>query len=256
MSYSRILIVVAGNMAAGKDTLADLLAARIPEAERDSFAAPLKDCVHLKTGIPMWVLQADATVKNDAKYGAYGKTPRKLMQEEGEEARQRIGLTVWMDRLADRFLQGCTRVLVVSDGRHPEEEMIALRERISGRALVVLVRVVRPGWPVNRDHVSESRVADAPDSLFDYKIVNDGTKEDLAAKAEILAYAIQLRAQTGKPQETAWKVVCGQKAWTMPFRSQYDAGLCATQPMVRCEVCGTHSEHEFKSVDLTSVMVK
>jgi hypothetical protein len=256
MSYSRILIVVAGNSEHGKDTLADALAARIPEAERDAYAAPLKSCVHLKTGIPMWVLQADARVKNDPKHGAYGKTPRKLMQEEGEEARQRIGLTVWMDRLSDRFLQGNTRVLVVSDGRHPEEEMAALRERINGRALVVFVRVIRPGWPVNRDHVSESKIADAPDSIFDYKILNDGTKEELLAKAEILAFAIQLRAETGKPQETAWKVVCGQKAWTTSFRSQVDAGLVATQPMTPCEVCGKTSDHDFRSVDLTSVMVR
>lgn len=256
MSYSRILIVVAGNMGAGKDTLADALAQRIPGSERDAYAAPLKECVHLKTGIPMWVLQSDAAIKNDPKYGAYGKTPRKLMQEEGEESRQRIGLTVWMDRLADRFLAGNTRVLVVSDGRHPEEEIAALRERINGRALVVFVRIVRPGQPINRDHVSESKIADASDSIFDYKIVNDGSKDDLFAKAEALAFAVQLHAQTGKTQDTAWKVVCGDKSWTTPFRNVVDASLCSTQPMIPCEVCGKHDDHNVKPVDLSSITVK
>jgi hypothetical protein len=256
MGFSRVLVVVCGNAEHGKDTLADALAARIKESKRDAFAAPLKTCVHLKTGIPMWVLQAEGKIKSDLKYGAYGKTPRQLMQEEGEEARQRIGLTVWMDRLADRFLQGNDRVLIVSDGRHPQEEMTALREKIGDRALVVFVRVVRPGHPVNRSHVSESRVADAPDSLFDYKILNDTTREALIAKAETLAFAILMHAQVGKKADKTWKVVCGDTSWTMSFRNRMDAELCAVQPMVPCEVCHTNADHKVVEVDLAPLIVK
>ena len=191
----RILIVIAGNANHGKDTLADMLAGQIPDSDRDSFAAPLKVCVHLKTGIPMRILNGSQRDKEDPDQGAYGKTARKLMQEEGEEARQRIGLTVWMDRLADRFVRGNTRVVVVSDGRHPEQEMTALRGRIADYAHVVFVRIVRPGVPVNRDHISETAIADASDEIFDHKIVNDGGLEDLSLKAEALAVSIQMRAK-------------------------------------------------------------
>jgi len=188
---NRILIVVCGCAGHGKDTLADMLAGQIPDADRDAFAAPLKVCVHLKTGIPMRILNGSQRDKEDVDQGAYGKTARKLMQEEGEEARQRIGLTVWMDRLADRFVRGNTRVVIVSDGRHPQQEMTALRERIADYAHVVFVRIVRPSVPVNREHISETAVADASDEIFDYKIVNDGLIGDLLLKAEALAVSIQ-----------------------------------------------------------------
>lgn len=199
-TFGRILLVVCGNMGAGKDTLADAVHALVPGSERDAFANPLKQCVHLKTGIPMWVLNGPAAVKNDPKHGAYGKTPRKLMQEEGEEARQRIGLTVWMDRLADRFLASHTKLMIVSDGRHPGEEIVALKERIGSQALVLFVRVRRPGdetWKEN-NHVSESRIAAMSDDQFDYVVVNDETLDDLKEKkARQLAVSAILRAMTG-----------------------------------------------------------
>jgi hypothetical protein len=256
MHHSRVLVVVAGNAGHGKDTFANAMAASRSDVGRDAYAAPLKHCVHLKTGIPMWVLQADAAVKNDPKYGAYGKTPRKLMQEEGEEARQRIGLTVWMDRLAERFLASQDRILVVSDGRHPEEEMSALRERIGDRALVVCVRIVRPDVPVVRDHVSETRVADVPDSFFDYKVVNDGSPEDLAAKAETLLHVVTARAMTGKKSAPAWKIVCGNKSWPMTFSSDVDANMCAVEPMQPCPICGLTKDHYVMPVDASCVMVR
>ena len=198
MVGQKIVVVVAGNMHHGKDTLADMLAERIESSRRDSFAAPLKVCVHLKTGIPMDILMGPASVKNDERFGRYGKSPRKLMQEEGQEARDRIGNTVWMDRLRDRALREPERVTIVSDGRHPQEEVTGIRETMPKGSLFFGVRIFRPDEPIRAGHPSEDKIAAAPDDLFDFKVVNDGTLEDLAAKAEQLADAIVLTAKHGK----------------------------------------------------------
>jgi len=187
----RYLVVVAGNAGHGKDTFSDLLAQEIPGATRDAFAAPLKLCVHFKTGIPLEVLNGPQSVKNSVEHGAYGQTPRRLMRDEGEEARQRIGKTVWMDRLAERFLAGTDSVRIVSDGRHPEEEMLALRARLVAseqNARLLLVRIVRPSVLVDRSHISESAVADAPDTLFDRIVLNVGSIDELREHAKRLAY--------------------------------------------------------------------
>lgn len=188
----RTLVVVAGNAGHGKDSFANFMASFCEDVVRDSFANPLKRCVHLKTGIPMEVLNGPQEVKNSVEHGAYGQTPRKLMRDEGEEARQRIGKTVWMDRLADRFLADGASVWIVSDGRHPEEEMVALRARLADKARLVLILVERPSVPVDMTHISESAIAKADRTLFEMIVANTGTLDDLRQAAKNAAYVLGL----------------------------------------------------------------
>ncbi len=202
----RMLIVVAGNAHHGKDALADRIAIVLTSVRRDAFAAPLKMCVHLKTGIPMDVLNGPPEVKNNTKYGRYGKTPRLLMQEEGQEARERIAKTVWLDRLVERAQSAPERCTIVSDGRHPTEEIVRARALLGAQGTFLGVRVVRPSEPVRRGHPSEDRIADAPDSLFDVIVCNDGTLDDLAAAARQVADLAILRAKTGKKRPKGWIV--------------------------------------------------
>jgi len=138
----RVLVVVAGNKGHGKDVTADALAELLPDARRDAYAAPLKVCVHLKTGIPMDVLNGPQSVKEDPKFGRYGQTPRKLMQDEGQEARERIGPAVWMDRLVERTRAAQERCTIVSDGRHPNEEIVGVRAALGSHGLVLAVQQV------------------------------------------------------------------------------------------------------------------
>jgi hypothetical protein len=193
----KLLIVVAGNAHAGKDSLADRIAASMSSCRRDAFAAPLKECVHLKTGIPMDVLNGPPGVKNDPQFGRYGQTPRKLMQDEGQEARDRIAKTVWMDRLVERAQSAQERCTIVSDGRHPQEEIVGVRASLDARGTFLGVRVVRPGEPVLAGHPSEDKIAAAPDSLFDVIVCNDSTLDDLALAARQVADLVILRAKTG-----------------------------------------------------------
>jgi len=194
----RIVIVVAGCMHHGKDALADRIRDAFPDARRDAFAAPLKMCVHLKTGISMDILNGSPEVKNDPKYGRYGFTPRKLMQDEGQEARDRIGKTIWMDRLVERAQRAPEQCTVVSDGRHPDEEIGGVRTAMDARDTVLAIRVVRPSEPVRRGHPSEDKIADAPDAMFDVKVINDGTLDDLTAAAQQIADLAVLRAESGQ----------------------------------------------------------
>lgn len=258
MSYRRILVVVCGNLHHGKDTLADALKELIPDSIRDAFAAPLKMCVHLKTGVPLEWLN-DPTKKDDPKWGVYGQTLRKLMQDEGEEARQRISLTVWSDRAVDRHEQGQARVRIISDGRHPDQEIVAVKERVSKDTLVVAVRVKRPGYPIKRGHPSEDKIADAPDSSFDVNTLNDGTREEfIATKAQQLADYIYLWALTGKRLKAGWIVRCpngARQRWAHAEKS--DASVLAVAPgrsSNPCTDCGTNGAHKVEPANFDGLL--
>ncbi len=248
MHPQKIIVVVGGNAGHGKDTLADMLSRLLPDARRDAYAAPLKVCVYLKTGIPMDILNGPVSVKNDPRFGRYGKSPRKLMQEEGEEARQRIGLTVWMDRLRERALAEPERITVVSDGRHPEEEFDALRSSLPEGSLFFGVRVVRPSVPVDISHVSESRVAAAPDSLFNAIVLNEGTIADLEEAAQQLADAIVLRAKGQTKAPKGWIVRCpsGSRV-SEAFANAAEAAALAGARLSPCPVCRTGAKHEVEA---------
>jgi hypothetical protein len=250
----KIVIIVSGNAEHGKDVLSNMLAEMLPQSRRDSYAAPLKMCVHLKTGIPLEILNGSAEAKNNPKLGRYGKTPRKLMQDEGELARQNIALSVWMDRAAERALSAPARITIISDGRHPEEEINQMRAQIEqAKGLAVSVGIRRPSMPVSRGHPSEDRIADAPDSLFGYVVVNRFGEEgwsdsdafvDLQAKARQLADAIVLRAKGARRPE-GWAVVCpgGRGRLCEALLRQDEAQILAAQPAAPCGSCGTAENH-------------
>ena len=206
MAGQQIIVVVAGNMRHGKDTLADLLAELLPDARRDAYAAPLKMCVHLKTGIPMDILNGSTEQKEDELLGRYGKTPRKLMQEEGEEARERIGKTIWMDRLVERALDASERITVVSDGRHPKEEVEGVGERLGTSDVTLGVLIRRPSIAVVPGHPSEDKIAAEPNETFDAVVLNDGTLDELRAAAQQVADLVVLRAKTGLKQPEGFVV--------------------------------------------------
>lgn len=214
MVGQRVMVVVSGNMHAGKDSLADLLAGMIPSSRRDSFAGPLKLCVSLMTGIPMEILNGPASVKNDVRFGRYGMTPRQLMQDVGEWARAHISKTIWRDRAADRCLAAPEHVTIISDGRHPEEEITGLRDYL-GDHLTFAVRIVRPDMPLKLGHPSEDKIAEVGDEIFDFKVMNDAPRDvndahpefethfqTLVAKAQQLANAIVAKDRPAEPPAT------------------------------------------------------
>lgn len=219
MVGQKIIVVVSGNAQHGKDTTSDLLALLLPDARRDSYAAPLKECVHLKTGIPMDILNGSTEQKESELLGRYGKTPRLLMQEEGQEARDRLGKTVWMDRAVERARNAPERITIISDGRHPKEEIEGVHTRMKTGDLVLGVRVVRPSVGVTLGHPSEDKIAAEPDETFDAVITNDGSLDDLKAAAQQVADLVILRAKTGLKRPEGFVVTLGE-------------GTRASEPMV------------------------
>lgn len=240
----KTLVIIAGNAQHGKDTISDWLAEMIPHSRRDAFADPMKLCVSIKTGIPLDILNGIEEVKNDPRFGRYGKSPRELTIIEGQTARKEISETVWIDSLVTRFKRSGEHVTVVSDCRYPNEEGTHIRENLGKDAEVLLVLVRRPDKPVKRGSPTEDLIADANESDFDYVIRNVGTLDELKAKARQLADAVVLRAKTGKANPKGWIVVCpdGQR-WREPMALENEAKFLSAQLMVPCRVCETTDPH-------------
>lgn len=196
----KIVIIIGGNAGHGKDTLAGTLALQLgrwADTRVDAYAWALKQVVHLKTGIPMDILLGDKELKESYVHPLTGKTARQLLQDEGETTRRDYGYLVWAWGTRERARFGRERITIITDARHPKEELHWMRDSIDF-ARVFLVKIRRASVPVLRGHPSEDFIADEPDSTFDFIIENDGTKKDLAEAARELARACVLLAKTGK----------------------------------------------------------
>lgn len=177
------VIVVCGNKHHGKDELAGFLKEQLPDSEIRAYADPLKEAVAIILGVPLeWMYDQD---KKESVI-RYGHTLRHWLQWFGTEiVRDQVDERAWTHRMGDHVLQsGCTTV-IVPDGRFVNES-IALRAYLKADAQIVTVRVLRPGYPVDLTHRSESEVANMPDSDFDHVVINDGSLEDLRARANRL----------------------------------------------------------------------
>jgi len=183
----RCVIVVAGNKYHGKDALSDRLLACLPNSRRDSYILPLRIAVHAKTGIPWEVLNGPNSVKDDVRFGRYGKSARQFLVEEGDHIRTKTDIAALVHRLAERAAVAPEPITVVSDGRMPQTEITGLREALDKvgchDVLVIAIRVVRPDYPVDPSHSTESEIANAPADLFDYTVSNDSDLDALAAIA-------------------------------------------------------------------------
>lgn len=224
----KLVVVLAGTAGAGKDTFAGFLSNRLGRLSisyrRDAYAWALKQIAHLKYGIPLNILNADKVVKESTIF--YGKTVRKILQEEGEYARQTCGATVWADRVVDRLNFSTEQVTIITDARHPNEEIIGMRQRLKDVRYFAL-RVVNPRIPVVRGHPSEDLIADAPDSIFDFVIHNESSLDDLQRLANDIVDVMLTLDQTDAKKITraltAYSV--GDDGWPYPRRE--DAEILA-----------------------------
>jgi tRNA A37 threonylcarbamoyladenosine biosynthesis protein TsaE len=227
----KIVVVLAGCAGAGKDTFAGFLAKRLAHLQiahrLDAYAWTLKQIAHLKYGIPLNILHADKIVKESTYF--YSKSVRKILQEEGEYARQTCGKTVWADRVFDRLKADDHQVVVVTDGRHPNEEIVGMRERIEALegTRYFAVRVRNSRVPIIRGHPSEDLIADAPDSIFDLLIENEGNLDDLERVAvdAIDAMLVLDQAKVKKISTKLTSYSVGADGW--PYHSREDAETLA-----------------------------
>ena len=202
----------------------------------------MKESVSLKTGIPMDILNGLTAVKEDPKYGRYGKSPRDLVIIEGRNGRE-IDENFWVDSLLHRFRASQEKVTIISDCRFPHVEGTRIRETLGKDVETLLVIVRRPSVPVKRGDVTEDLIADVDPKLFDFVIVNDGTLDDLRNVARQLADMVVLRAKTRKKRPSGWSVACGSCGGRIfePVIYESDATIFSANHE-KCELCGHGAE--------------
>lgn len=194
-----MIVGIAGYAGAGKDTAA--LALTRLGWRQDSFAAPLKA---MALDVNPWIRYASVRtsrvvleyrferlreiVDREGWESAKGiEEVRRVLQDLGVAARERIGEDVWVDALDRRFQAEHEALLQDVPGEYaPEPEVVVSDVRFPNEARImdVLIWVDRPGvGPVNA-HASDAGLVR---HLCTHEIVNDGTREELWAKVRAAA---------------------------------------------------------------------
>ena len=160
------VILIAGDKRVGKDTVADMLLAKINKSNRVAYADPMKDMVANMLGITVEELEK---LKNDET-----KPHRGYLQRFGQRAKRYFGENCWGD-YAEFIIANSPKgsVSVISDFRMPIEY-------VEG-ALTIKILDRRKQ---NKDtHISENALGDFE---FDITIYNEGSLEDLEKEVDSL----------------------------------------------------------------------
>lgn len=204
---SKILFLIAGNAGMGKDTFADYLKAVTTlwtgDAYSTAYAYGIKKIVHETYGTPWEILNGNKEVKeNSYIYVGSHKTDvtvRRALQNIGQFHRQTFGPTCWAAATLTRCKASKERICIVTDARHPAEEIHWIGdEAASAGYLVIPIRVTRRSVAVNTDHPSESLIFKEPNESFSFVVENEGTLEDLKKAAEQVACGALILHKTGK----------------------------------------------------------
>lgn len=192
----KVIIAVFGNAGAGKSTFSQFLsdatnnyAHDTHEASIANFADPLKEVAELMIGIPLSISRG--TQEDKASYTAYGRSARQWLQWLGTEV-GKVGVDqgVWVDRFVE-YAKACpTSVILVGDGRFPDDELTGLRDRVDAADFIVIgIKITRPDLKIDLTHPSESIIARTPDNVFDFIVSNDGSLDELKTQAvDIIDY--------------------------------------------------------------------
>lgn len=178
-----MIIGISGYKGSGKDTAGQVLIDKFGFTKA-SFAAPIKDMVSEQFGIDRFMLEGTdckmREMRDNPKFGAYGLSPRQLLQKLGTFYNSEISTTYWSDMLEKEYKSQFGNDFVVTDVRFPcEVEMI---ERNGGK----VIRINRPGF-TGEDHVSERSLCDWP---FDTVISNHKDMDFLREQTEALMKVI------------------------------------------------------------------
>ena len=184
-----MLIGIVGLIGSGKDTVAERLVTH-HGYKRDSFAKSLKDAVSSMFNWDRDLLEGNTKESREwreqpdafwSKKMGKEVTPRVILQQFGTEVmRGQMYDGIWVDSCIGRYNGENT---VISDTRFQNE--IKTIKAHGGK----IICVTRGGLPTQEDmkkrgaHRSEW---DWLDSTFDYVIDNNGTKEELFAKVDLI----------------------------------------------------------------------
>jgi len=184
------IIGIGGRLRAGKDTVADVLAADHGFRKMGMSDALADALLVLDPVIPDWPAVGTATryvdVVHRAGYVEAKQHPevRRLLQKLGTElGRDMIHENVWVDMVERRLRANRAAGVdtVITGIRFPNE--VDMIRRIGG----TLAWVTRPGTETTAAHSSETSVTVGD---FDVLIRNTGTLDDLEAKAHLLVSTV------------------------------------------------------------------
>jgi hypothetical protein len=180
----------------GKDTAAEYIERRFPDAKRISFADRLKEVAQLLFGLSYEQCYGPVSVKEKID-PRYGLTPREIMQGLGQKMRE-IYPDIWIDTVFNITIPQLEAVgfdkFVISDVRYPNEAKIIER---NGGYLVKLERDAG-GVSVGAEHSSET----AMNCFNDYfKIIeNNGTIDEFFGKIDVLVGELGWQSKEEKEQ--------------------------------------------------------
>lgn len=170
-----MLIGITGYARHGKDSVADVLVKRYGYT-KTSFAKPMKEAV---CAVFDWTMEHIENHKEEVDL-RWGISPRQaltllgtefgqfMLCEKYPQFKKSTGRRLWVKRALCNYKQGDK--LVISDLRFPHEEEY-IRE-LGGK----IIKVERPGYPVNLDHESERCVLLVKS---DFLIKNDRTLDEM-----------------------------------------------------------------------------
>jgi hypothetical protein len=239
---NKILFLIGGNAGHGKDTFADYLKEVMilwTGVYSTAYAYGIKKIVHETYGTPWEILNGNKEVKESSYVHLGGQktdvTVRRALQNIGQFHRETFGATCWAAATLTRCKKSNERVCVVTDARHPAEEIHWIGDVAASQGfLVIPIRVRRASVPVNPDHPSESLVLAEPDGSFSFLIENDRSLDDLRHAAEQVACAAVLLQKAGKkklPKKDFLAFTVRAENGYLP----YEPTLCAQSADLMCQ---------------------
>lgn len=205
-----MLLGISGLLQSGKDTCFSIIRELYPHAERLAFADKLKVSAAAALGCSVEIVER-LKVDEDIVFVPIRRgrliaaaeecvpefTMRQYLQRYGTEAHRDVfGASFWIDQALPRDFDHSRRIVCFCDCRFENE---ANRIHDLGGCVVEIVRPnCRPRLAASNGHASESGIGE----LVDYRIVNDGTLDDLREKVAGLMECLADRNDRGC---TMWK---------------------------------------------------
>lgn len=249
---NKIILLLAGGAGAGKDTFCGYLREFLEpwtSVRQDAYAYTLKQIVHVALGVPWDVLNGTKQVKEGTYVYVAGekttKTVRQALQDVGEFYRQSFGHLIWASSVRLRLAESSERITIVTDARHPKEEIHWMRESCAEFGRVYAVRVRNPRVPIIKGHPSEDLIAAEPDSSFDFIVQNDSDLEHLRRMAFQVAASVVILAKTGrsklKKKDNGFFVQCADgRVRFEPLPTADEADFLASHADIGCHCNGSH----------------
>ena len=195
-----MLIGLNGRLKSGKDTTFEVIKGLYPNAERLSFADPLKDSAAQALGISRELLEilknheeihmeiptstvmsSSLSSEGKAELAHWKLNGRVYLQRYGTEAHREIfGDDFWVDQTLPEGLNHIDKLLVVTDMRFPNEA-----QRVLDLG-VVTIKIVRDVKTAHSAHLSEQNI----DHMMKYELDNTGSLDALTENVQSLMLKI------------------------------------------------------------------